>query len=154
MKKKYIVTWDILHIHTKTLAWRLYKKKKKWKGIFAVSRGGLVPCSILSRELCIRYVDTLCISSYNNRISKKMQVIKKIKSSGENILIVDDLVDTGRTAKYIRRMYPKAYFVTIFAKPLGASFVDNYVIDIPQDIWIEQPWDMFFDYQNPLIKDF
>jgi xanthine phosphoribosyltransferase len=152
MKKKYIVTWDMLHIHSKNLALRLYSRKK-WKGIFAVSRGGLVPCSILSRELGIRYVDTICISSYNNTFLKKLKIIKKVQDTGKNILIVDDLSDTGRTAKIIRKIYPKSYFVTIFAKPLGRRYVDDYVLDVPQDTWIEQPWDMFFKYNKPLIKD-
>ncbi len=42
-------------------------------------------------------------------------------------------VDTGGTAVAIREMYPKAHFVTIFAKPAGRPLVDDYVIDIPQD---------------------
>lgn len=152
MKKKYIVTWDMLHIYTKILAKRLYNKKS-WKGIFAVSRGGLVPCSILSRELGIRYIDTICISSYKNMLYKKLKIIKKVQSIGKDILIIDDLVDTGRTAKIVRKIYPKSFFVTIFAKPLGFSYVDDYIIDIPQDTWIEQPWDMFFSYKDPLVKD-
>ena len=56
--------------------------------------------------------------------------------------MVDDLVDTGGTAQAIRDMYPKGYFVTIFAKPTGRPLVDDYVIDIEQNTWIEQPWDM------------
>lgn len=36
-------------------------------------------------------------------------------------------------------MYPNAKFVTVFAKPAGAELVDDYVIDIPQNTWIEQP---------------
>ncbi|CAL4320650.1 Xanthine-guanine phosphoribosyltransferase [Buchnera aphidicola (Periphyllus testudinaceus)] len=153
MKKKYIVTWDMLQIHSKNLALKV-NFKKKWKGIFAISRGGLVPCAILSRELGIRYVDTICISSYDNMFLRKLKIIKKVNNTGKNILIVDDLVDTGRTIKIVRKMYPKAYFVTIFAKPLGCNLVDDYMVNIPQDTWIEQPWDMFFSYNPPIVSDF
>lgn len=40
-------------------------------------------------------------------------------------------------------MYPKAHFVTIFASfSEGRPLVDDFVVDIPQNTWIEQPWDM------------
>jgi hypothetical protein len=56
----------------------------------------------------------------------------------------------GGTAVAIREMYPKAHFVTIFAKPAGRPLVDDYVIDIPQDTWIEQPWDMGVVFVPPI----
>ena len=66
--------------------------------------------------------------------------------------MIDDLVDTGGTAQAIREMYPKARFCTIFAKPAGRSLVDDYIVDIPQDTWIEQPWDMGVVYIPPIVK--
>ncbi|AAM67801.1 xanthine phosphoribosyltransferase [Buchnera aphidicola] len=153
MSEKYIVTWDMLQIHTRILAHRLLKTKNAWNGIIAVSRGGLVPSAILARELGIRCVDTVCIASYNyDCLQKNRKIIKKARGDGEKIIVVDDLVDTGGTAKIIRNLYPKAYFVTIFAKPLGRLLVDDYIIDIDQNIWIEQPWDMSISYISPLIK--
>ncbi|HAR9600070.1 TPA: xanthine phosphoribosyltransferase, partial [Salmonella enterica subsp. enterica serovar 4,[5],12:i:-] len=44
----------------------------------------------------------------------------------------------------------KAHFVTIFAKPAGRPLVDDYVIDIPQNTWIEQPWDMGVVFVPPI----
>ncbi|WP_343192353.1 xanthine phosphoribosyltransferase [Buchnera aphidicola (Formosaphis micheliae)] len=152
MSKKYIVTWDMLQIHARKLAKKLLSVKK-WKGIIAVSRGGLIPSALLARELSIRFVDTICISSYDYDNLRDMKIIKQAAGNGKDIIVVDDLVDTGGTAKIIREIYPKAYFVTIFAKPIGRSFVNDYIIDIPQNIWIEQPWDMSISYIKPLIKD-
>lgn len=152
MSAKYIVTWDMLQIHTRKLASRLLKLRS-WNGIIAVSRGGLVPSALLARELGIRCVDTVCISSYNdNYLQKNRKIIKQATSHDEKIIVVDDLVDTGGTAKIIRKLYPKAYFVTIFAKPMGRPFVDDYIIDISQNIWIEQPWDMSISYITPLVN--
>ena len=152
MSKKYIVTWDMIQMHARQLAKKLLLVNK-WKGIIAVSRGGLIPSALLARELGIRFVDTVCISSYDYNYLRNMEIIKRAKGNGENIIVVDDLVDTGGTAKVIRKMYPKAYFVTIFAKPVGRVLVDDYIIDIPQNIWIEQPWDMGISYIKPLVKD-
>jgi len=155
MSEKYIVTWDMLQIHTRKLANRLLKKIHSFNGIIAVSRGGLVPSALLARELGVRCVDTVCIESYNDYcLQKNRKIIKKAEGDGEKIIVIDDLVDTGGTAKIIRNLYPKAYFVTIFAKPMGRLLVDDYIIDIPQNIWIEQPWDMSISYIPPLIQNY
>ena len=103
---------------------------EQWKGIIAVSRGGLVPGALLARELGIRHVDTVCISSYDHDNQRELKVLKR--------------------AVAIREMYPKAHFVTIFAKPAGRPLVDDYVVDIPQDTWIEQPWDMGVVFVPPI----
>lgn len=153
MSEKYIVTWDMLQIYTRKLAIRLLQKIHAYNGIIAVSRGGLVPSALLARELGIRCVDTICIESYNhNCLKQKRNIIKQAEGDGEKIIVIDDLVDTGGTAKIIRNLYPKAYFATIFAKPMGRLLVDDYIIDIPQKIWIEQPWDMSISYVPPIIS--
>lgn len=149
MSEKHVVTWDMLQNYARQLARRLLPAKQ-WRGIIAVSRGGLVPASLLARELCIRYVDTVCISSYDHDHQRKMQVLKRAEGEGEGFIVVDDLVDTGGTAEVIRKLYPQARFVAIFAKPAGRSLVDDFIIDIPQETWIEQPWDMEVKYVPPI----
>lgn len=149
MNAKYIVTWDMLQMQARELAHRLMPANQ-WKGIIAVSRGGLVPASLLARELNIHCVDTVCISSYDHDKQREMHILKRADGNGEGFIIADDLVDTGGTAKAIREMYPKAHFVTLFAKPAGRHLVDNYVIDISQDTWIEQPWDMAVTFVPPI----
>ncbi|EFE51833.1 xanthine phosphoribosyltransferase [Providencia rettgeri DSM 1131] len=151
MSEKYVVTWDMLQIHARKLAQRLLPVEQ-WTGIIAVSRGGLVPGALLARELGIRNVDTVCISSYDHNNQRELTVIKRAEGDGEGYIVIDDLVDTGGTAQAIRNMYPKAHFVTIFAKPAGRPLVDDYVVDIPQDTWIEQPWDMGVVFVKPLCE--
>lgn len=151
MSQKYIVTWDMLQVEGRKLAKRLLPANQ-WKGIIAVSRGGLVPASIIARELGIRHVDTVCISSYDHNSQRELKVIKQAEGDGEGFIVIDDMVDTGGTAKAIREMYPKAHFVTIFAKPLGKPLVDDYVVEVEQDTWIEQPWDMGITYVRPLLE--
>ena len=57
-QKTYPISWEQLHRDSKALAWRLVEMKA-WKGIIAITRGGLVPASIIARELEIRLVDTM-----------------------------------------------------------------------------------------------
>lgn len=150
-KEKYIVTWDMLQAFGRTLSKKLLPANQ-WKGIIAVSRGGLVPAAILARELSIRYVDTVCISSYDHDNQRDQIIIRKaeVQNGGEGFLVIDDLVDSGNTAKTIRELYPNAKFVTIFAKPQAKMLVDDYVIDIEQDTWIEQPWDLGVTFVKPI----
>ncbi|MCW5197256.1 xanthine phosphoribosyltransferase [Buchnera aphidicola] len=142
MYTKYSVTWYALQMYVKQLAYKL-SSIRKWRSIVAVSRGGLIPAALLAQELNIRLVDTICIDSYNGQhYNKKVLVMKTSPIDSKYTLIVDDLVDTGRTAQIIRSMYPKSYFVTIFAKPQGEKFVHQYVIHVFQYVWIEQPYDI------------
>ena len=65
------------------------------------------------------------------------------------MLIVDDLVDTGQTARVVREMLPKAHFATVYAKPEGRPQVDTFVTEVSQDTWIFFPWDMALQYVEP-----
>ena len=151
MSKKFIITWDNMQMYCRQLAEK-QMPAEQWKGIIAVSRGGLVPAAILARELGIRYVDTVCISSYDHDHQRDMTVLKAPEGDGEGFLIVDDLVDSGDTAQAIRNLFPKGKFITVSAKPVGAHLVDEYIVDIEQDTWIEQPWDMEIAFVDPINK--
>src|SRR5690606_28139729 len=105
------------------------------------------------RELNIRLVDSICVASYEYNQQGSLQVLKQASiEDSEKLLVVDDLVDTGETAKVLRRLFPKAYFVTIYAKPQGKPLVDKYITDIEQDTWIQLPWDMELAYSQPLAE--
>ena len=154
MSEKYVVTWDMFQMHARKLSERLLPASQ-WKGIIAVSRGGLFPAAVLARELGLRHIETVCIASYHDHNNQgELQVLHaaQIPNGGEGFIVVDDLVDTGNTARAIRQMYPNAKFVTVFAKPAGAELVDDYVIDIPQNTWIEQPWDLGLTFVPPLAR--
>ena len=69
---------------------------------------------------------------------------------GKRVLIVDDLVDTGQTARVVRDMLPKAHFATVYAKPAGRPLVDTFVTEVSQDTWIYLPWDMTLQFAPPI----
>ena len=64
--------------------------------------------------------------------------------------MIDDLVDTGATAKEARKVLPKAHFATIYAKPSGRPFVDTFISEVSQETWIFFPWDTEVQYVEPL----
>ena len=142
-EKSFPVSWEELHRNSKALAWRL-SEMKPYKGIIAVTRGGLVPAAIVARELDIRLIDTVCVLSYNHKTKGDVNILKGAAeaSKGEDWLIVDDLVDTGETIKAIRLSLPNAHYATVYAKPSGREQVDTFITEVSQDTWIYFPWDM------------
>ena len=117
-EKSFPVSWEELHRNSKALAWRL-SEMQPYKGIIAVTRGGLVPAAIVARELDIRLIDTVCVLSYNQKTKGEVNVLKEstIANNGQDWLIVDDLVDTGETIKAIRLNLPKAVSYTHLTLP-------------------------------------
>ena len=157
-EKSFPVSWDQFHRDARALAWRLAGIRPEWKAIVCITRGGLVPAAIISRELNIRMIETVCVAPYHDYDSQgQMRVIKSISEEiradgGERVLIVDDLTDTGKTAAIVRAMLPKAHFAAVYAKPKGRPQVDTFVTEVSQDTWIYFPWDMGFSYQEPIAK--
>jgi xanthine phosphoribosyltransferase len=156
--KAFPVSWDQFHRDARALAWRLAGLNQNFKAIVCITRGGLVPAAIISRELNIRVIETVCIASYHDYLTQgEMDILKGItpalmENGGEGVLIVDDLTDTGKTAAEVRGLLPKAHFAAVYAKPKGCPLIDTFVTEVSQDTWIYFPWDMGFTYQEPIAK--
>lgn len=134
------LSWADIHRDARILA-SMLAELPPFTGIIAVTRGGLVPAAILSRELDIRLVETVCISSYDDRGLRAPEVLKSVAGGGAGWLVVDDLVDTGATATILRAMLPQAHFATLYAKPKGQPLVDTFVAVFAQTTWINFPWE-------------
>jgi xanthine phosphoribosyltransferase len=155
--KVFPVSWDQLHRDARALAWRL-AGAGPFRAIVCVARGGLVPAAIVARELGIRLIESVCVASYAHTTQGEIKVLKDVAASvvgigegdGEGVLIVDDLVDTGRTAKAVRDRLPRAHFATVYAKPMGRPLVDTFITEVSQDTWIFFPWDAGLAFQPPI----
>jgi len=153
--KYFPVSWEELHRNGRALAWRLMELGP-FEGIIAVTRGGLVPAAIVARELNIRNIETVCIAAYrDDKTVGEVDIIKglDIPNNGKGWLILDDLVDSGVTAKYVREMVPEAHFATIYAKPKGRQRVDTFITEVSQDTWILFPWDQAPSFAKPIIAE-
>lgn len=154
--KSFPVSWDQFHRDSRALAWRL-TGLGPFHAIIAITRGGLVPAAIVARELNIRVVESVSVKSYDHQSQGEVRVIKAIApeliaaaNNGQRLLVVDDLVDTGATARIVREMLPGAHFATVYAKPKGRDMVDTFITEVSQDTWIFFPWDLDFTYAPPI----
>lgn len=149
----YTVTWDQLHRDARALAWRLIERGP-FRGIVAITRGGLIPAAIIARELELRLIESVCVVTYDEE-QRGAPVITKPPAAagdGEGFLLIDDLVDTGTTARVVRALLPKAHFATVYAKPAGRPLVDSFVTEVSQDTWILFPWDTELQMSVPLAR--
>ena len=154
-QKSFPVSWDQFHRDARALAWRL-STAGPFEAVVAITRGGLVPAAVVARELGIRIIETICVASYDYDKQGVISVLKNVgekivgSDKGAGVLIIDDLVDTGATARVVREILPKAHFATVYAKPLGRPLVDSFVTEVSQDTWIYLPWDMGLQFTPPL----
>jgi len=149
--KVHPISWEQLQRDCRALS-RLLLERGPWAGICAITRGGLVPAAIIARELDIRLIETLCISSYDWQTRGEPSTLKRPNADGAGWLLVDDLVDTGRTARLARTMLPAAHFATVYAKPEGRALVDTFITEVSQDTWILFPWDAIAQFVPPMAS--
>lgn len=149
----YTVTWDQLHRDSRALAWRLMDLPP-FRGIVAITRGGMIPAAIVARELDVRLIETVCVVTYQDETIGVPEVTKLPAAAGDGtgFLIVDDLVDTGATAQIVRGLLPAAHFATLYAKPAGRPLVDSFITEVSQDTWILFPWDAEPQFAVPLAR--
>ena len=158
-EKAFPVSWDQFHRDARALAWRL-NGAGPFEAIVTVTRGGLAPAAIVARELDVRIIETICVASYDHTRQGDLRILKsvaddiqRVDRNGRGVLIVDDLVDTGKTAKVVRDLLPKAHFATVYAKPMGRPLVDTFITEVSQDTWIFFPWDTGLAFQPPIRGD-
>jgi xanthine phosphoribosyltransferase len=111
----------------------------------------------VARELELRLIDTVCVVSYGGEAGGgaeqkqgELQWLKSVEGDGEGWLLIDDLVDTGRTARAVRERLPRAHFATLYAKPAGRPLVDTFVKEFRQEKWIYFPWDIDYQFVSPI----
>ena len=122
--KHFPVTWDELHRHARALAWRLLDLGP-WRGIIAITRGGLVPAAIVARELDIRLIDTFCVASYNDRELGESVVLKAVSGDGAGMVNIPALkgihyaIEAGRLAA-------EAAFASLKSEPASTTALASY----------------------------
>ncbi len=147
------VTWDQLHRDARSLAAALMPRGP-FRGLVAVTRGGLIPAAIVARELECRIVESISVISYEEEAQSEPRVVKPASAAGdgEGFVVVDDLVDTGVTAHLVRGLLPRAVFACLYAKPAGQALTDLWVAEVPQETWVLFPWDTAPLFVPPLAR--
>ncbi len=148
VNKIYITFTEITH-RCKQLAEEIMKSDGRPDMILAVARGGLVPAGMLAQLLDVRDIRTICLASYSD--DGQQEEIKPIFCSDipvdKNVLVVDDLIDSGGTLAYLKEKF-KAYntvkFATFYSKTANLNKLSllDYATELKNpDEWIVFPWE-------------
>lgn len=126
--------------------------------IISVSRGGLIPATLLAYKLNVRTLVNYAIQSYSDDTNSRedfivdqsptnsLHFIEKFKD--KKILVVDDLSDTGTTIEYIYHDLTKNYnfqnvkTATVCIKDDTRFVPDFYIQKYPSDTWLTFPWEV------------
>ncbi|MBN8875700.1 MAG: xanthine phosphoribosyltransferase [Rhodospirillales bacterium] len=134
--------WDEVHRDSEALA-RLPQLQRPWTGILAAARGGLIPAALLGHALDVRRIEVVSVVTYDDRRAQAPRVLGQpdLPAEGAGWLLVDDLVDSGVTARTIRALFPAVTIAVLYAKPAGEALADAFVRRVPQDTWLVFPWE-------------
>lgn len=140
---KISLTWDDVKKQSLVIADKM-RGAGNVKGLVCVARGGLVPTAIIANALNIRNVKSVAVVSYHGQAQQSAEMLGSVDNilDGEGWVFIDDLADTGQTAKLLKKRYPAARLAVPFAKPAGKPLCDFVGADMPQDTWIEFPWEL------------
>lgn len=151
MKKRddIIISYDTIVDHTKNISARLRASNIEYNYVIGFGRGGLIPATLIAYELDI---PILCCSlkSYDgNKRSGHFTVFQEIDFDklipDSNIIVVDDICDTGGTFKFFKKLHMKnvnvVTYASLFAKEESKHNVDLYSTLVSEE-WLVFPWEV------------
>jgi len=144
------LTWDQFAEDTKGLGSKLATLDKQWTTVVAIARGGLVPAAIISHMFPTRRIETICITSYDDDTFQQtdLEVLTEYRSHSDDVLVIDDLADSGQTLRLVRTMLPHAHFACVYAKPRGIPATDSFFKEVSHDTWLVFPWEPAVEDQS------
>jgi xanthine phosphoribosyltransferase len=168
MNKIYL-TWQDVEHHTQEILRQIHADAWRPDYVVGLTRGGLVPANLISQYLGCR-METLKVSlrddtECESNLWMAEDAFGHEMEQPKNILIVDDINDTGATLNYIREDWPSGCFpdnprwTDIWGSNVRiAVLVDNEsskneipvsysAVDInkaEQDSWIVFPWESWW----------
>jgi hypoxanthine phosphoribosyltransferase len=146
MIKKVKYSWD--HYHS--LVIELAKKISPIPNIIvSIGKGGLIPGVILAEMFECNNLN-LGLKSYKGQQRESIHEYQGLNGyeglKDANILIVDDLTDSGETFKYAVNKFigngcERITTASVFYKPCSIFKPDYYALESDKNLWIVHPWE-------------
>tara|TARA_Y100000385_G_scaffold125962_1_gene130976 strand:+ start:5662 stop:6081 length:420 start_codon:yes stop_codon:yes gene_type:complete len=112
-------------------------KKLGIEKVVGVARGGLVPGVIISHTLNVPFESL----AWQTRDGDTRDAEKAESLNSDKVLIVDDLIDSGKTMMELEILAPYAHKAVIFNKQIEIpiDIVGHTLYDVKE--WIVFPWE-------------
>jgi len=157
--KKHYYTWG--HVEKMCIDIAMQMQQDNWKPdyIVGITRGGNVPATILSNMTGIR-CEAVKVALRDGETGKSGDSISWMAEDaklGKNILVVDDINDTGATFEWLSNDWGlnggnNVRFATL-TENLSSNFdgVDYYCDEVnkaEEDVWLVYPWENVGEYNG------
>lgn len=144
------LSWCQFHQDCQRLAGKLREADRQYDKMICITRGGVFVGGLLAHFLGIRNITTIALTLYEG--SRQGSGIVELSAPdmpkpGSSILVVDDLLDSGRTLAYIMEKWGNDYEIdsaVLYDKGGGELRPDFAAMSIP-DEWVWFPWEMSGD---------
>jgi hypothetical protein len=150
------LSWDEYHQTIERLAADIKASTWKFDQILCLARGGLRVGDILSR-IFHQPLAILATSSYRGeserergRLTIAQHITMTTPTLGANLLLVDDLVDSGITIQesisWLQHHHPEVETIktaVLWYKACSVYTPDYYVTYLPDNPWIHQPFERY-----------
>lgn len=139
VKKEYI-GWDQIDLMMDTIE-MIYGLKHPVEMIVGISRGGLIPATILSHRLGVPMIE-LCWQTRDGD-AQDLETLETIKKAFniDTTLFVDDICDSGKTINQIKKFIPSSRWLTLITKTTDVEYAPIRLEENVHDRWIVFPWE-------------
>ncbi|MBI2578888.1 MAG: hypothetical protein HYW26_04200 [Candidatus Aenigmarchaeota archaeon] len=149
-----MVSWNEVHEMSENLA-RTIKKDFRPDVVISIASGGLVPGKLLKEMLGVKVMGVISAHYYEKNGNKRKEcLVEKVLSgfvprhTDLNILLVDDIADTGTTFREVLKALPDLLghgewsikTASLLMKPHSAFVPDYYALEAED--WIVFPWEI------------
>lgn len=134
-----------------------HKGQLPYDQILCLARGGMVVGDAFSRifklPLAVLFTSSYKINQERGELFIDNQIAKQNNRLGHNILLVDDLVDSGLTLQGVvdnlyTNYHPTLLDTAVIWKKEHSVFMPNFhVLNSPSDEWLVQPFENFDEFE-------
>lgn len=145
------LSWYRFETDAETLASKIRASEVEYESMLCIARGGLILGGYLANLLSFRKLRTISLQYYKGqrRGGDVVELIPpEISTLGGKILLVDDLIDSGKTVKYVIDKYGHlcSFDVGVLYDKGGGQIRPTYLVDkVPSEDWITFPWEVSGD---------
>lgn len=141
------ISWKKIDNQINNLLDKIEKENFKPDCIIGIACGGLIPATLIAKKLNIKSLYSINASSYTNKTKGQVKVlhIPNILNA-KNILIVDEIADTGDTLKKVLNKFKNKYknldikTGTLFVNKNKCKYYPDYYLE-KTNKWVIFPWD-------------
>lgn len=140
------LSWSQFHQDCQILAEKIRQAGRKYDKMLCVTRGGVFVGGLVAHILGIRNITTIALKLYE--FDRQNAVVEQLSRPdlplpGSRILVVDDLLDSGRTLSFIAEKWRQEYqldIAVLYDKGIGILRPDFMASTIPNE-WVQFPWE-------------